>query len=416
MVTTTREQAGTPSQPTQPQPVDDFRSLLAAVPPAKADALKERIYDWLEKREKDAETAVEKAKARAAIVEEQNRIVRMELQDVENNRLRENDAAAARKARAGLFAEAMSALNAPEAGAPLEEEHDDPGVLPTDYQQPTDSSATTHPLQPLGANVGRKVHAGDISALDIVIKELLDEVMQLREGASANVARILILEDQLQSTTDALATHSALLDEKYIAPRENYDEAWGPLPSNTQTTSQSFSFNTSQPVSFNTPFRSWGEEKERESDKESDAWMRDDVPSLRSWSTRRTLRDPEPAPIRGYLDDDSDGPHNNFDACFKRYADMMLLLQLKANGERIAFHDIPWPVLPYTPDDAYPVPRWRARYAEKQDVDKFVDGFLASKHADVTRVSMRDDWLDLLEYKHDDTIKEIVEKMLGLLN
>lgn len=417
MVTTTTGNAGAPSQPTNhAQSIDDFRSLLAACPPAKADALKERIYDWLEKRERDAETTVEKAKARAAIVEEQNRIVRMELQVVEEDRMREDDAVAVRKAKAGLFAEVMSALNAPDAPVPMEgtaeEENDDPGMLPTDYQQPTDSSVTAHPLQPLGANIAKKVHAGDVTVLDMVIKELLDEVMELREGASANVARIVTLEEQLQSTTDALATQSALLDEALSAPTVNYSRPWGGEMSNPYNASQPFSSSSETPAA---PLRFWGEEKEEEPNKESDVSMRDTAPSPRSWSTRLTLRD-EPAPIRGYLDENSESPPNKFDACFKQYANMMLFLQLKANDKTIAYHEIPWPVLPYTPDDPYPVPRWRARYAEKEDVDKFVEGFLASKHAEVWRGSMRDDWLDLLEFKHDDTVKEIVETMVGHLN
>ena len=141
--------------------------------------------------------------------------------------------------------------------------------------------------------------------------------------------------------------------------------------------------------------------------------MKGDLPSL---CGRRSLRNPDPAPIRGYLDDELEESPDGFDACFKKYADMMLLLQLRASDEPIAHHEIPWPVLPYTPDDKYPVPRWRARYAEKEHVDQFVKGFLASKHAEVWRGSLRDDWRDLLRSKHDDTIKEIVEIMVGLLD
>lgn len=442
MVTTTTEQAGTPSQQTtQPQSIDDFRSLLAAVPPAKADALKERIYDWLEKRERDVGTALEKAKARAAIVEEQNRIVRMELQDVESDRLREEDAAATREARAGLFEEVMSALSAPDAPVPMEgaeeEESDNPGLLPTDYQQPTDSSVTAHPLQPLGTDIAKKVHAGDIAGLDSVIKVLLDEVVQLREGASANVARIITLEDQLQSANNALAVHLAAhsppLDEAFTA--QNYNQAWGAEPGNSHNTSHSLSFSTpattqsfcgeekeqvytSHSLSFSAPATTQsfcGEDKEQVYTKGPDVWTRDTAPSPWSWSTR-TLRDHEPAPIRGYLDDESDGHLHDFDACFKQYADMMLCLQPKANDRAIEYDEIPWPVLPDTPDQSYPVPRWRARGAEKEDVDKFVQGFLASKHAEVWRGSMRDNWLDLLEFKHDGTNKEIVERMVGHLN
>src|SRR5258706_5754576 len=227
MVTTTNEQAGTASKPAETPPFDDFQSLLAAVPSAKADALKERIYDWLEKREEDATTASEKAKARLTIVEEQNRIVRMELQDVESDRLR-GEVAATRQAKAELVAEAMSALNPPDPAAPKEgeeaseDETDDQGVVPADYQQPTDSSATTHPLQPLGADIGRKVHAGDTTALDIVIKELLDEVMQLREGASANVARFIMLEDQLQVANNNLVTQSVVLVVDMFAQNDQF--------------------------------------------------------------------------------------------------------------------------------------------------------------------------------------------------
>jgi hypothetical protein len=418
MVTTTKEQAGTPSQPTQTPHVDDFPSLLAAVPPAKADALKERIYDWLEKREQDAETAIEKAKARATIVEEQNRIVRMELQDVENGRLRE-EAAATRRARAGLFAEAMSALNAAEPAAPKEgeviseEENDDEGVVPADYQQPADSPATTHPLQPLGTNIGKKVHAGDTTALDIVIKELLDEVLQLREGASANVARIILLEEQLHAANDALATHSALLDEALTDQQDAFKRGWGTETSTSQNTSQPVRFTHTTTTSTSRMF--WGDENEQESQM-FDPRTRDDAPLLRSRSLpRNTLGNPDP--IRGYLDDEPDASLHEFDACFKKYADMMLVLQLKGNGDPVAYHEVPWPVLPYTPEGSYPVPRWRARYAEKEAVDKFVEGFLASKHAELCG-SLRDDWLDLLEleYAHEDNIKAMVQTIAGYLD
>ncbi len=412
MVTTTNEQAGTASKPAETPPFDDFQSLLAAVPSAKADALKERIYDWLEKREEDATTAIEKAKARLTIVEEQNRIVRMELQDVESDRLR-GEVAATRQAKAELVAEAMSALNPPDPAAPKEgeeaseDETDDQGVVPADYQQPTDSSATTHPLQPLGADIGRKVHAGDTTALDIVIKELLDEVMQLREGASANVARIIMLEDQLQVANNELATQSVVLDEAMLAQKEQYNKGgWGTELSTLQGTSQ-------PPVK--PPLRIWGEEKERDFQRLSDPWTRGDVPSLSSQSPvdrRLTDHDLDPAPIRGYLDDDSDVPPHEFDSCFKQYKDMMRLLQLKTSDEPVAYHEIPWPVLPYTPEGNYPVPRWRSRYAEKEDVDRFVEGFMASPHVEG---SMKDDWLDLLVYAFDDNTKEIVETMVGFL-
>lgn len=416
MVTTTKDQAGTPSQPAQTPHVDDFPSLLAAVPPAKADALKERIYDWLEKREQDAETAIERAKARATIVEEQNRIVRMELQDVENGRLRE-DAAATRRARAGLFAEAMSALNGTEPAAPKEgevtseEENDDEGVVPADYQQPADSPATTHPLQPLGANIGKKVHAGDTTALDIVIKELLDEVLQLREGASANVARIILLEEQLNAANDALATHSALLDEALSDQKDAFKQGWGAETSTSQNTSQPGKF---QYTTTNAQRMFWGDENKEESQR-FETRTRDDAPLLRPRSPPRyTLRNP--VPIRGYLDDEPDASLHEFDACFKKYADMMLMLQLKGNSDPVAYHEVPWPVLPYTPEGSYPVPRWRARYAEKEAVDKFVEGFLASKHAELCG-SLRDDWLDLLEleYVHEDNIKAMVQTMVGYL-
>ena len=413
MVTTTNEQAGTASQPTQTLHIDDFRSLLAAVAPTKADALKERIYDWLEKREKDAEVAIETAKARATIVEEQNRIVRMELQVLESDRLRD-EVAATRRDKARLFAEAMSALNAPDPAAPKEEisedEGDDQGVLPADYQQPTDSSATTHPLQPLGADIGRRVHAGDTTALDIVIKELLDEVMQLREGASANVARIMTLEEQLQAANDAVATQSVLLDETMPVSKEPYyKEGLGTETSTYRGPPPLFKYTT-------TPLKSWDDEEEQKSQKSFDLWTRDDARQLRSpFSVYCSLGDSDPAPTRGYLDDNPEESLHEFDSCFKAYQDMMLLLQLKASNEPVAYHEIPWPILPYTPDGKYPVPRWRARYAEKGDVDKFVKGFLASKYAETWRGSMRDDWLDLLEYAHDDSIKEIVETMVGFL-
>lgn len=416
MVTTTNEQAGTASQPSQTPRLDDFRSLLAAVPLAKADALRERIYDWLEKRENDAAVAVEKAKARATIVEEQNRIVRMELQDVENDRLRE-EAAATRRARAGLFAEAMSALNAPDTAVPKEreetseDENDDQGIVPAEYQQPTDSTATTHPLQPLGADIGRKVHAGDTTALDIVIKELLDEVLQLREGASANVARIIMLEDQLQAVNDALATQSALLDEAIISQKEQYNRGgFGMESSASQGTSQpSFKYTT-------TPSRIWTEEKEKDFQRLSDPWSLNTVPPLRSQSpTDPSLGDPNPAPIRGYLDNDPDVPPHEFDSCFKQYQDMMLSLQRRSVDEPIAYHEIPWPVLPYTPEGNYPVPRWRSRYAEKEDVDRFVEGFRASRHAENWHGSMRDDWMELLGYAFEDNSKQIVETMVSFL-
>lgn len=412
MVTTTSEQTGTASKPADTPPFDDFQSLLAAVPPAKADALKERIYDWLEKREEDATVAIEKAKARLTIVEEQNRIVRMDLQDVESDRFRE-EAAATRNAKAGLVAEAMSALNPPDRAAPKEgeeaseDETDDQGVVPADYQQPTDSSVTTHPLQPIGADIGRKVHAGDTTALDIVIKELLDEVMQLREGASANVARIIMLEDQLQVANNELATQSVVLDEAMLAQKEQYNKGgWGTESSTFQGTSQ---------PAVRPPLRFWGEAKERDFQRLSDPWTREDVPSPSSQSPvdrRLTDPDPDPAPIRGYLDDDSDVYPHEFDLCFKQYKDMMLLLQMRTSDEPVAYHEIPWPVLPYTPEGNYPVPRWRSRYAEKEDVDKFVEGFMASSHAEG---SMKDDWLDLLVFAFDDNTKEIVETMVGFL-
>jgi hypothetical protein len=414
MVTTTKEQAGTCAQPTQFPPIDDFRSLLSAVPGAKADALKERIYDWLEKREGDAEVAIEKAKARATIVEEQNRIVRMELQDIENDRLRE-EAATTRRARAALFAEAMSALNAQDPAAPKEreetseDENDDQGVVPAEYQQPTDSSATTHPLQPLGADIGRKVHAGNTTALDIVIKELLDEVMQLREGASANVARVLMLEDQLQAVNDALATQSALLDEAMLAQKDTYyREGWGTGAGTSQVTPSTKT--TIAPLTF------WREEKGQESKRMSDPWTGEHTPSLSARPPLYpSLEDLDPTPIRGYLGGDSDVPRHEFDSCYKKYQDMMLLLQLTATNEPIAYHEIPWPILPYNPEGKFPVPRWRARYAEREDVDKFVEGFLASKHAETWRGSMKEDWLDLLGCTLDDSVKEIVETMVGFL-
>jgi len=414
MVTTTNEPEGTASQPAQTPHIDDFRSLLAAVPLAKADSLKERIYDWLEKRENDAAVAVEQAKARATIVEEQNRIVRMELQGIEDDRLR-TEAAASRRAKAALFAEAMSALNAPDTAAPKEgegmseDEKDDQGFVPADYQQPTDSSATTHTLQPLGADIGRKVHAGDTTALDIVIKELLDEVMQLREGASANVARIIMLEDQLQSLNDALATQSALLDEAMLAQKEQYNSGgWGAAPSTSQSVPQPiFRYNTA-------PSRPWGEAKEQEFQRSSDPWMVDDPLRVPSPVDRSPIS-PDPAPIRGYLDNNSDVPPHEFDSCFKKYRNMMLLLQLRSIDEPVAYHEIPWPVLPYTPEGNYPVPRWRSRYAEKEDVDRFVEGYLASQHADSSPGSMRDEWLELLGYALEDNTKQIVETMIGFL-
>jgi len=318
MVTTTKEQAAAPSQPNQAQPIDDFRSLLAAVPPAKAVSLKECIYDWLEKRGQDAEMTIVKAQARATIVEAQNRIVRMELQDIESNRLREGEATT-RKAKAGLFAEAMSALNAPDVAAPKEgeetseEENDDQDLVSADYQQPTDSSATTHTLQPLGANIGKKVHTGDITSLDIVIKELLDEVVQLREGASANVARIMMLEDQLQTATVALAIQ---LGDTPVTTKGPYNGARGPLKSTSQSFSQSFQTPQS-------PLGSWGEEKERDPQEGPGAWMRAYVPSL---CGRRNLRNPDPAPIRGFLHDEPEESPDGFGAYFKKYAEMMHLL------------------------------------------------------------------------------------------
>ena len=416
MVTTTNEQAGTASNPAQTPPFDDFRSLLAAVPPTKADALKERIYDWLEKREEDASMAIEKALARATIVEEQNRIVRMELQDVESVRLR-GEAAATRKAKAGLFAEAMSALNPPdpavqkEGEEASEDENDDQGIVPADYQQPTDSSATTHPLQPLGADIGRKVHARDTNALDVVIKELLDEVMQLREGASANVARIMMLEDQLHGANEALAAQNVVVEEALIAQKDQYTNGgWRTEPVTFQGSSQPLVETTI------TPLRVWGEAKEQAFQRLSDPWAGEEVPSLRSQSpVDRRLRDADQAPIRGYLDNDSDISPHEFDSCFKQYKDMMLSLQLKTSDEPVAYSEIPWPVLPYTPEGNYPVPRWRSRYAEKEDVDRFVEGFMASRHAEIWHGSMKDDWLDLLVYASDDSTKEIVETMVGFL-
>lgn len=416
MVTTTNEQAGTASNPAQSPPFDDFRSLLAAVPPIKSDALKERIYDWLQKREEDAAVAIEKAKARAIIVEEQNRIVRMELQDVESARLR-GEAAATRKANAGLLAEALSALNPSdpatqkEGEEASEDDNDDQGIVPADYQQPTDSSATTHPLQPLGADIGRKVHAGDTNALDIVIKELLDEVMQLREGASANVARIIMLEDQLHGANEALAAQNVVLEEDMVTQKDQYTNGgW-------RTESPSFKI-PSQPLvqSTITPLRVWGEAKERDFQRLSDPWAREDVPPLGSQPpVDRRLRDADQAPIRGYLDNDSDISPHEFDSCFKQYRDMMLSLQLKTSNEPVAYHEIPWPVLPYTPEGNYPVPRWRSRYAEKEDVDRFVEGFMASRHAETWHGSMKDDWLNLLVHAFDDSAKEIVETMVSFL-
>ena len=416
MVTTTNEQAGTAPNPAQTPPFDDFRSLLAAVPPTKVDGLRERIYDWLEKREEDAAVAIEKAKARATIVEEQNRIVRMELQDVESVRSR-GEAAAARKAKAGLLAEAMSALNPPDHAAQKEgeeaseDENDDQGIVPADYQQPTDSSATTHPLQPLGTNIGRKVHAGDTNALDIVIKELLDEVMQLREGASANVARIIMLEDQLHGANEALAAQNVVVEEAMIAQKDQYTNGgW-------RTESDTFQI-SSQPLvqTATTPTRVWGEVKERNFQRLSDPWARKDVPSLPpQYPVDRRLGDADQAPIRGYLDNDSDISPHEFDSCFKQYKDMMFSLQLKNNKEPVAYHEIPWPVLPYTPEGNYPVPRWRSRYAEKEDVDRFVEGFMASRHAEIWHGSMKDDWLNLLVYSFDDNAKEIVGVMVGFL-
>jgi hypothetical protein len=419
MVTTTKEVA-TPPHPGKAPSIDDFRSLLAAVPASKADSLKERIYDWLEKRENDAEVTVEKAKARASIVEEQNRIVRMELQDIENDRLTQ-EAAATRRARAGLFAEAMSALNISNPTGTKEgeenslgEDHEDHGVVPADYQQPTESSATMHPLQPLGANIGKKMYAGDTTALDIFIKELLDEVMQLREGASANVARIMLLEDELQSVNDALATQRALLDETLVAKQNPYIGSWEPVANTTQGTSQY----AAGKFGYTPVKNSWVEDEEEQEPRDpSDSWMRDDTPSLRSRSpARRSLSPLDATPVRGYLDDDASGSPHIYDACFKKYADMMLSLQLKGSGEPIAYDEIPWPVLPYAPADRYPVPRWRARYADKEQVDKFVAGFLVSKHAETWRGSLRDDWLDLLEYTYEVSVKGIVERMVSFLD
>ena len=418
MVTTTEEHAGTFSQPAQAPPIDDFQSLLAAVPPAKGDALKERIYDWLEKREKDAEAAIVKAEARAAIVKEQNRIVRMELQGVEDGRLRA-EAAATRSAGAGLIAEAMSALNGQDPAASREEEdnsEDDHGLFPTDYQQPTDSSATTHALQPLGADIGKKVLAGEIIALDIVIKELLDEVMQLREGASANVARIISLEDQLHGANNELAALHTILDETVTSQKKSYADDWGTETNASQSTSQSASkLEYTSVKTIVPPLKSW-EEEEEDSRTLFDPWTKDDAPSPRSWSSPRlTLRNPDPAPIRGYLEDESDGALPEFDACFKEYANMMLMLQLKESGELVAYDEIPWPVLPHIPEHKYPIPCWRARLAEKKHVERFVKGFLASRHAEMWRGSMRDDWSDLLEYTHKDGIREIIENMVSYL-